>query len=133
VVLNDARRVLLRWRWAGDGWAYEVPMARIGDGEEAPAAAARGVEEQTGWRPGPLRPLLDLRPSGGLVATEQHVYRADRASYIGPPPGRATAVEWVSLDRVREIITGRLAVDAITVAALLAVALDEGCQRGTGS
>jgi 8-oxo-dGTP pyrophosphatase MutT (NUDIX family) len=121
VVVNDARRVLLLWRrrWLTGTWAYEIPIGGVLAGEHVRDAAAREVEEETGWRPGPLIPLLRVRPSDGLAACEHHIFRTDRATYRGPAPHGATAVEWVSLDQVRGLIERRRIVSATTAAALL--------------
>ena len=128
VVVNDARRVLLLWRhrFVTGGWSYEIPMGRINPGEQPRQAAAREVEEATGWRPGPLTPMLFVRPSNGLAAGEHHVFRASRATYAGAGPDRATAehIDWVSVDRIRGLVARRRIVSATTVAALLMVVLD---------
>ncbi|MFL1379831.1 NUDIX domain-containing protein, partial [Nocardiopsis protaetiae] len=68
-VLRDGGRVLLLWRhrFITDTWGYEIPMGGVHDGEDPRLAAAREAEEETGWRPGTLRPLLRLQPSSGLT------------------------------------------------------------------
>jgi 8-oxo-dGTP pyrophosphatase MutT (NUDIX family) len=60
VVLNDYGEVLMMWRhrFIIDRWVWELPGGYIDDEQEDPAiTAAREVEEETGWRPGPLRRL----------------------------------------------------------------------------
>ncbi|WP_342775091.1 NUDIX domain-containing protein [Nonomuraea diastatica] len=97
VVVTDGHdRVLLIWRhrFITDTWGWEIPLGRIDEGEMPIAAAAREVEEETGWRPGPLRPLLSVQPLNGLSDSLHHVYRAESATRVGPPadpahdPGR---------------------------------------------
>ena len=59
VVLDeDAERMLLIWRhrFIIDRWVWELPGGYIDPGEDGRAAAAREVEEETGYRPrGTLR------------------------------------------------------------------------------
>ncbi|MGW4801088.1 NUDIX domain-containing protein, partial [Nonomuraea sp. NPDC004297] len=68
VVTDDKDRVLLIWRhrFITDTWGWEIPLGGVEDGEMPMAAAAREVEEETGWRPGPLRPMLSVQPSNGF-------------------------------------------------------------------
>jgi 8-oxo-dGTP pyrophosphatase MutT (NUDIX family) len=86
VVLRD-KQVLLLWRHrfitGSQGW--EIPIGKIEPGEDPAAAAARETEEETGWRPGPLRPLLRVEPSPGLSDSAHSVYLADEAERIGAP------------------------------------------------
>src|SRR5688500_14273748 len=59
VVLDDHDRVLMMWRhrFATDEWGWELPGGIVDPGEDPAATARREVEEETGWRPGPLEPL----------------------------------------------------------------------------
>jgi 8-oxo-dGTP pyrophosphatase MutT (NUDIX family) len=100
VVVQDGK-VLLIWRhrFITDTWTYEIPVGATG-GEEPVVAAAREVEEETGWRPGPLRHLVYTQPTPGLMNSEHHIFRADSAEYIGPPVDgfESERVEWVPLE-----------------------------------
>jgi 8-oxo-dGTP pyrophosphatase MutT (NUDIX family) len=126
VVVNDVRRVLLVWRHrlAAGGWGYEIPVGRVNAGDDAASAAAREMEEVTGWRPGPLTPLLYLRPTDGLVPSRLHVFRATKAFYAGAEanPLSGEHVEWVRMDQVRGLILRRRVVSPVTIAALLMAA-----------
>jgi 8-oxo-dGTP pyrophosphatase MutT (NUDIX family) len=90
VVVDDHQRVLLLWRhrFITDTWNYEIPIGKIDPGEAPMDAAAREVEEETGWRPGPLRPLLYCQPTNGLSDSEHHIFRADSANISAYPRKR---------------------------------------------
>lgn len=57
-VVNAANEVLLLWRhrFITDSWGWELAAGVVENGESLPEAAAREMEEETGWRPGPLHP-----------------------------------------------------------------------------
>ncbi|MBB2909526.1 8-oxo-dGTP pyrophosphatase MutT (NUDIX family) [Streptosporangium becharense] len=125
VVVDEQRRVLLIWRhrFITDSWGWEIPIGKIDDGEEPAAAAAREVEEETGWRPGPLRPLLRVQPTNGISDSVHHVFRADGATHIGPPTEgwEAERIEWVPLTDIRRLVGERDLVSGTSMAALLYV------------
>ncbi|HEX4817711.1 MAG TPA: NUDIX domain-containing protein, partial [Nonomuraea sp.] len=143
-VVTDARdRVLLvrRHRFITDTWAWEIPLGVVGDGEAPQAAAARAVEQETGWRPGPLRPLLAVQPSNSLMDTLRYVYRAESAAYAGPPGSPAHAgppgspacagpgapggqVGWLPVTRIRRLVADGEIVCGTSLSALLYVLLD---------
>ncbi|MFI9847243.1 NUDIX hydrolase [Nonomuraea sp. NPDC051941] len=123
VVTDDQDRVLLIWRhrFITDTWAWEIPLGQVDEGEMPQAAAAREVEEETGWRPGPLRPLLSIQPTNGFTDSLHHIYRADSATRIGPPsdPYEAERVEWVHASRLRKLIESGEIVCGTTMSSLL--------------
>ncbi|MEU1728844.1 NUDIX domain-containing protein [Actinomadura sp. ATCC 39365] len=123
VVTDDKDRVLLIWRhrFITDSWGWEVPLGQVDEGEMPMAAAAREVEEETGWRPGPLRPLMSVQPTNGFTDSLNHVYRADAATHIGPPsdPWEAERIEWVPLSSIRRLVEAGEIVCATTLSALL--------------
>jgi 8-oxo-dGTP pyrophosphatase MutT (NUDIX family) len=65
VVVDDQQRVLLLWRhrFITGSYGWEIPIGKVEPGEEPTDSAAREVEEETGWRPGPLRPRRKLAGS----------------------------------------------------------------------
>ncbi|GAA3233101.1 NUDIX hydrolase [Nonomuraea helvata] len=123
VVTDDRDQVLLIWRhrFITDSWGWEIPLGRVEEGEMPRDAAAREVEEETGWRPGPLRPLLSIQPVNGIADNLHHVYRADSATRIGPPtdPWEAERVEWVHVSGLRKLIENGEIVCATTMSSLL--------------
>ena len=123
VVVNGGGRVLLLWRhrFTTNSWGYEIPLGRIRPGEAPVEAAARTVEQETGWRPSELSALLYLQPSADLSTAQHHVFQTTKASYEGPAVDGYAAehVEWVRLDTVAELIGKGQIVHGTTVAALL--------------
>jgi 8-oxo-dGTP pyrophosphatase MutT (NUDIX family) len=123
VVTDEKDRVLLIWRhrFITDSWGWEIPLGQIDEGEMPQVAAAREVEEETGWRPGPLRPLLSIQPTNGFTDSLHFVYRADSATHIGPPtdPWEAERVEWVHLSGVRKLIDSGEIVCGTSLSSLL--------------
>jgi 8-oxo-dGTP pyrophosphatase MutT (NUDIX family) len=135
VVTDDQERVLLIWRhrFITDSWGWEIPMGAVEEGEMPQAAAAREVEEETGWRPGLLRPFLAVQPSNGISDNLHYVYRGESATRIGPPSDtwEAERVEWLPLSRIRKLIDNGEIVCGTTLSALLYVLLDRLPTAGT--
>ncbi|WKX73373.1 NUDIX domain-containing protein [Streptomyces sp. P1-3] len=121
-VVNEANEVLLLWRhrFITDSWGWELAAGVVEDGEDIAAAAAREMEEETGWRPGPLRHLLSVEPSNGLTDARHHIYWAEEAAYIGHPQDdiESDRREWVPLKLVPDMV-GRGEVPAANMAAAL--------------
>lgn len=125
VVLDDRERVLLLWRhrFITDTWGYEIPMGRTEDGEEPRDAAARETEEETGWRPADLRPLLSVRPTAGISDSVHHVFASEHATYTGPPAEayESQRIAWVPLAEIPGLAGSGEITSGSTLAALLYV------------
>jgi 8-oxo-dGTP pyrophosphatase MutT (NUDIX family) len=128
VVLDAKQRVLMLWRhrFLTDTWAWELPMGIVEPGETPEQAAAREVEEETGWRPGPLEPLIYSQPGAGIMDSAHHVFRAGSATYIGEPveQNESDRVEWLRLADVPAMIERREIVSGITLIGLQQVLLN---------
>lgn len=124
VIVDDpSRGVLLLWRhrFTTDTWGWEVPAGRVDAHETAMEAGARETLEETGWRPGPLEPLVRYFPHNGTSDATFNVFLATAATQVGQPadPDEAERVEWLSWDEVRaEIAAGRVG-DGLSLTALL--------------
>ena len=123
-VVRDPDRgflLLYRHRFITDTWGWEVPAGRIDPGETPADAAARETLEETGWRPGPLTPLVEYQPTNGLSDQRFHLFLADGATYAGEPtdPGEAEKIEWVPVDDVRALVQRGEMVDGLSLTAVL--------------
>lgn len=65
IVLDDKQEnVLMLWRhrFMIDRWVWELPGGYVDPDEDPAVTAAREVEEETGWRPRNVKPLVSLLP-----------------------------------------------------------------------
>ncbi|AUH44306.1 MULTISPECIES: NUDIX domain-containing protein [Streptomyces] len=120
--VNEANEVLLLWRhrFITDVYGWELAAGVVEDGEDPEAAAAREMEEETGWRPGPLTHLMTVEPSNGLTDARHLMYYATEAVQIGDPEDdfESDRREWVPLKGVPDMV-GRGEVPAANMAAAL--------------
>jgi 8-oxo-dGTP pyrophosphatase MutT (NUDIX family) len=123
VVYDPERGVLLLWRhrFITDSWSWELPGGRVDDGESPEQSAARETREETGWRPGPLRPIGAYHPATGSVDQRFHLFFAEGATFEAEPDDRneAERIEWVPVERVRELIRAGEVNDGYSLTGLL--------------
>jgi 8-oxo-dGTP pyrophosphatase MutT (NUDIX family) len=127
VVLDDDERVLMMWRhrFIAQRWVWELPGGYLDPAEEPMACAAREVEEETGWRPGSLQPLVTFQPMIGTIDQENIVYLARGAEHTGSAPdiNEAERIAWIPLAEVRQHMDAGAIIGAGSVSGLLAVLL----------
>jgi 8-oxo-dGTP pyrophosphatase MutT (NUDIX family) len=102
---------------------WELPGGYIDDEQDPALSAAREVEEETGWRPAPLRELLRFQPMVGTVDSENLVYVANGATNTGADAdiNEASRVGWIPLNDVPRLIAAGEIVGSASVVGLLAV------------
>ena len=130
VLAVDAQdRVLLihQYRHPVGHTLWEIPAGLLDIGGEAPhLAAARELAEETGFVPGRMSTLLDLRPSPGGSDEVIRVYLAtglqvSREQFERTDEEAELITRWVPLEEaIDAVLTGHLT-NATTVAALLAL------------
>jgi ADP-ribose pyrophosphatase len=114
--------VVHQWRYAVGRDTIEFPAGKIDPGESPHQTAFRELDEETGYRPGRLTPLITLAPALGYSDELIHVFVADDLK----PWGQASAdaeiskVESVLLTDLRDMIVDGRIIDGTTIAALAA-------------
>ncbi|HUS60682.1 MAG TPA: NUDIX hydrolase [Acidimicrobiales bacterium] len=125
VIADPGRGVLLMWRhrFITDSWGWEIPAGKVDDGETPIHAAVREAEEETGWRPHRAEPLIVFHPMNGLSDQSFHVFVAPGAEHIGEPTDASESerIEWVPLERVRQLVLDGEVLDGMSVVGLLAL------------
>ena len=134
VVLDEpAERILLIWRhrFIIDRWMWELPGGYIDPGEDGITAAAREVEEETGYRPRSLEPILTFQPMTGSADSAHELYLARGADRVGAPlADEAEEVRWIPLaDLPGLIATGQILGAATIIGAQHALLAAEGASR----
>jgi len=108
VVVDEDDRVLMMWRhrFVADRWGWELPGGLVEAGEDALVTAAREVEEETGYRPKQMEPLLTYQPIAGLVDAEHLLFLARGAEYVGEPTGEVEAdlIRWIPMAEIPQMI-----------------------------
>lgn len=123
-VLDEDRQHLLmlhRHRFIDQSWGWEVPVGIVEAGEHSVATAAREVEEETGWRPGPLELALTFQPAIGITDSPHDVFVGHGAERIGEPTDitEAEEVAWVPVEELSQMIAAGLIHDGATLVAVL--------------
>ncbi|MCI0651669.1 MAG: NUDIX hydrolase [Planctomycetes bacterium] len=123
-ILADGRVVLVeQYRTTVGGPLLELPAGTLDPGEEPAAAAARELEEETGYRARSLRHLLTFYPAPGVTDERMHLFLA-----TGLESGRqkldaeeSLDVRCLTLDALRDRLLGGEIEDGKTLLALLYV------------
>lgn len=123
---SNPRIILIRqYRYAANGFVYEVPAGRLDEGESPEACASRELEEETGYRAASMKPLTSILTTPGFTDERIHLFMA-----WGLTAGRQRherdeflSTEVLELDAIVEMIQRGAIPDAKSSLALLYVAL----------
>jgi 8-oxo-dGTP pyrophosphatase MutT (NUDIX family) len=108
VLMDDGDQVLMLWRhrFVPDRWGWELPGGLVDMDEEPADAAARELEEETGYRAGHVERVAAFQPMPGMVDAEHFVFVGTNPERVGDPTdlSEAARVEWVPLESVPAMI-----------------------------
>lgn len=68
--------LLRQFRYAADGYIYEIPAGRLDEGESPADCAARELKEETGCTAERIEPLFSMFTTPGFTDETIHVYMA---------------------------------------------------------
>lgn len=122
LLVNDGKILLVKqFRYLYCKEIYEIPAGKLEKGEEAIKAAARELEEETGYRAKLVR-LFELYPSVGYTDEIIHVFLAEEFEFVGRKldDGEFLDCEFVETERLLKMIECGEICDAKTVAAVYA-------------
>lgn len=122
---EDPQVLLIRqYRYAADGYVYEVPAGRLDDGEDPETCARRELQEETGCAAGSVEKLTTIYTTPGFTDERIHLFVATGITHgeHGREQDEFLEVVTMPLSRALEMVRDGEIVDAKTVVALLYVA-----------
>lgn len=129
VLLDETERVLLLWRhrFVQDKWGWELPGGLVDEDEEPVEAAARELEDQTGYRAGQLEHVITFQPMAEVADGEQVVFAGRDATKVADPVGAEgiERAEWLPLGSVPELIAAGQVWTSASLVGLLSIAQPE--------
>jgi 8-oxo-dGDP phosphatase len=107
-LVNGDDHVLMvgRHRFIQDRWGWELPGDLVDEDEEDAEAAARILEDETGFRARRFELLTSFQPIPGRIDARHAVFLAREGEQVGEPreAGGAAHIEWVPLYHARELV-----------------------------
>lgn len=119
---GDPQLLLIRqYRYAAEGYLYEIPAGRLEPGEDPAACARRELQEETGCRAERVEPLLTMYTTPGFTDEKIHLFMAVGLTMgeTGHEADEFMTVETVTLARALAMVESGAIQDAKTALGLL--------------
>lgn len=124
--MGDDPQILLlkQYRYAAEGYLYEIPAGRLDEGEEPIDCARRELKEETGCTAERVEPLFTMYSSPGFTDERIHLFIASGLTQgkSGQESDEFIEVETVALSRALSMVQAGDIPDAKTALTLLYVA-----------
>ena len=119
-VEKDSVLFVKQYRYAYGETVCEIPAGKLNAGEDPKAAAARELEEETGVKAARLELLHEIYPTPGYTNERIYIYRAfdGKRTQRHLDEGEFLDVEWIPMERVKEMLKKGEIKDGKTIIAL---------------
>lgn len=118
-LLPKGRLILVRQLRVATGKAiWEFPAGTLEKGEPIVRCANRELEEETGWRAGRIRKVLEYFPTPGVSDEKMHLFIADRlkeGTHHKPDADEELEVRIFPITQVQRMIKSREIIDGKTL------------------
>ena len=116
--------LLRQFRYAADGYIYEIPAGRLDDGEAPADCAARELKEETGCTAERIEPLFTMFTTPGFTDETIHIFMATGLTHgqSAREPDEFAELVVIRLSEALELIRDGAIPDGKTALALLYVA-----------
>jgi ADP-ribose pyrophosphatase len=119
---TDPEVLLVRqYRYAANGYLYEIPAGRLDPGEAPEACAKRELQEETGYSTAQIRRLTTIYTTPGFTDEIIHIFVAEglTSGAASPEPDEFMEVQSYALSRAVAMVQSGEIVDAKTALGLL--------------
>lgn len=126
--VEDEKVLLVRqYRYAYGEHLYELPAGKLNEGEDPAQAALRELEEEAGVKADKLELLYVNYPSPGYTNEKIYIYKAigGKKTQCHLDDGEYLDVEYIPLDKVKEMLSKGEICDGKTIIALQAYFLSK--------
>lgn len=126
LIKDDKVLLVKQFRYLYGKEIYEIPAGKLNEGEDGKIAAARELEEETGYKAELVR-LLDLYPSVGYTDEIIRIYFAKSFTYTKQnlDEDEYLSYEFIPIDKVKKMIDDGEICDAKTVTAIYKYLLEK--------